>query len=237
MKRFKVLLAVVVLAAPAALVMSGCSKEPAKRVLAPRTIRLQEVRDARFIEEDAERRDVTERAARSPLVARAIGDQIHDSRLAFVPSGVVAAVGTADDGSAVRFTVLPYQYTDDVNHALYFALLEWKGQSKVETFEMLRNRKPDANSGFQPLNDARHGLWLRQGPDYVLAQTGVERRAPERFNVNRFSTCFMAMCDVLLSQVSRVCDGFGDFPHCVTIGSAGAFAVAAVACAIYAFFS
>lgn len=237
MNRTRILLAVALVSCAAlTFAATSCTKERPRHVLDPTTtIRIEDIKNARWIDDDEELRQVTERAAKSPLMNRAVTDQASDPRLSFLPSAVVGAIGKAPDGSAIRFTVLPFQYSDDMNHALYFALVESKFGTKVESVELLRNRKPGADAGFEPLNDGEHGIWMRQGPVYVTTSSGIVRRAPDRFKENRFVSCFFLMADQLLREVHRFCDQMGDLPRCVTYGSGVAFAVAGAYCAFLAY--
>jgi len=108
-----------------ALVISGCGQQDrTKRVVAPRTLSVEDFKDAHWITNPEELRQATSGAAKSPLMARAILDQASDPRLSLLTSGVISAEGTAPDGSLVRVTLLPYQYSDDPDHAVYFALLQ-----------------------------------------------------------------------------------------------------------------
>ena len=234
MKGFRIFLAVLVLAS----VAPGCTKQGSQRVTDPvprAEPGLSEMKEARWITGAEEIREVAARAAKSPIMLRAIQDGASDPRLGLLRNGIVAAVGMAQDGSAVRFTVLPYQYNDDTNHAVYFALLERNGSSRVESFELIRNRRPGPlEQGFEPVNSGEHGLWMRSGPTYVQSATGVVRRAPERFNFAKFGTCFIPLADRMLGLVNESCHSMGDFPGCTSIGSSVAIAGAALYCAYVA---
>ncbi len=146
--------------------------------------------------------------------------------------GVVGAAGVSKGGDQVRITLLPYQYSDDMHRAVYFALIEVNGVARVESFELMRNERPDpASTDFERVNDGEHGLWIRSGPTYVQAATGIVRRAPERFNWAKFGTCFIPLADRLLGQVGEACHSMGDFPGCVSVGSGAALLGAALYCA------
>jgi len=234
MKRFKIAAFVVLasLTVASALVISGCGQERTKRVTAPRTLRIEDFPDAHWITSPEELRQVAAGAAKSPLMARAILEQASDPRLSLLTSGVISAVGTAPDGSVVRMTLLPYQYADDPDHAVYFALLESKGKTRVESFEMFQKRRPTASeSDFERVNGGEHGLWMRSGPVYAETPTGIARLAPEKFNWQKFAWCFLPLADKLLGAVEEGCGSMGNFPGCVAIGSTAAIAGAAVYCA------
>jgi len=237
MKRFRVLLAAVALASLTAfaLVMPGCTKQGSRRVTDPESrpvAGLGEFKDARWITAPDELREETARAARNPLMARAVQDQASDPRLALLRSGVIGAAGIAKDGSQVRITLLPYQYSDDLNRAVYFALLEVNGVPHVESFELIRNEKPSAaETDFERVNGGEHGLWIRSGPTYIQAANGIARRGPERFNWAKFGTCFIPTADRFLGEVHEACNGMGNFPGCVTAGSGAALLGAALYCA------
>ena len=217
--------------ASSSLLVAGCSKERARRITGPATIRVQDFTDAHWLTSPEELRVAVAGAAKSPLMTRAVTEQITDPRLQFLPDGVIAAVGTAPDGSLVRLTLLPYQYIDDPDHAVYFAMMEAKGRTRVETFEMFRNRKPaDGELDFQPVNDGAHGQWLRSGPTYVQTQTGIARLAPERFNWQKFAWCFVPTADMAMGGVHDGCEKMGNFPGCLAIGSAVALAAVAIYC-------
>lgn len=237
MNRFRMVLSTVALASLAAsgLVIPGCTKDRARKVAGPTTLSVEDFKDARLITGDSELREAAARASRSPLVARAALDQVADPRLSLLPSGVVAAVGTAPDGSVVRMTLLPYQFNDDPDRARYLVLLESGGNTRVESFEMFRNRKPTASeSDFERVNGGDHGLWLRSGPVYVQTQSGIARMAPERFNWTKFAWCFMPVADKLIGAVEEGCNSMGSFPGCVSVGSTAAIAGAAIYCAFVA---
>ncbi len=241
MKRFRIILAAVALAALTAfaLVTPGCSKQGVQRVAGP-TPRpdpgLTDFTDARWITAPDELRQEEARAAKSPLMAQAVQEQASDPNLSLLRSGVMGAAGTAKDGSQVRVTLFPYQYSNDSNHAVYFAILEVNGVAHVESFELIRNRKPTADeTGFERVNSGDHGIWMRGGPTYVQASSGgVIRRAPERFNWARFGGCFVPLADRLLGAVQEGCHDMGDFPGCVAGGSAAALLGAGLYCAAQA---
>ena len=234
MNRFRMLFSTVALVSLAAsgLVVPGCTKDRARHVAGPTTLTVDDFKDARLITGEAELREAATRASRSPLVARAALDQVADPRLSLLPSGVLGAVGTAPDGSVVRMTLLPYQFSDDPNRARYLVLLESGGKTKVESFEMFRNRKPTASeSDFERVNGGDHGLWLRSGPVYVQTPSGIARMAPEKFNWTKFAWCFMPLADRLVGAVEEGCGSMGNFPGCVSVGAAAAIAGAAIYCA------
>jgi hypothetical protein len=227
MKSLRMVLAVLVLM----LAWSGCTKQDSHRVTDPvPRPNSPEIKEGRWITAGEETRDATARAAKSPLMVRAVQENGADPRLGFVRESVVGAIGTASDGSAVRFTILPYQFNDDLDHATYFALVEAKGTSHVETFELIRNRRP-TEEGFERVNSGEHGVWMRSGPTYTTSPSGIVRRAPERFNFAKFGACFVPLADRLLGAVHETCHSMGDFPGCTTFGSAGAIAGAALYCA------
>jgi hypothetical protein len=233
MKSFKILPTAAVAVAIAALVISGCGKERARRITAPTTtLRVEDFKDARWITSPEELRQATAGAAKSPLMARAVLDQASDPRLSLLAGGVISALGTAPDGSVVRMTLLPYQYSDDPDHAMYFALLDSGGKTRVESFEMFRNRKPTPSEAeFERVNGGDHGLWLRNGPVYVQTPSGIARMAPEKFNWQKFAWCFMPLADKLIGAVEDGCGSMGNFPGCVSMGSGMALAGAAIYCA------
>ena len=214
-------------------VASGCTKQGAQRVTDPvprSRPGLSDIKEGRWITGDEELREVTARAAKSPIMQRAVQEGAADPRLGLLRSGVVGAIGTTQDGSHVRFTLLPYQYSDDVNHAVYFALLEVNGVAHVESFDLIRNRRP-TEEGFERVNSGEHGLWMRPGPTYVATSSGIARRAPERFNFARFGACFIPLADHLLGMVHEGCHDMGDFPGCISFGSTAAVLGAALYCA------
>ncbi len=217
------------------IVISGCTKEGERKVTAPAAPPgpdLSEIRDARWITSPDELRGVTAGAAKSPLMQRAIQDEASDPRLGLLKSGVIAAVGTTKNGDQVRVTLLPYQYSDDLDHARYFVLYEVNGRARAETFDLIRNRRPaPGEEGFQRVNSGEHGLWMRAGSTYAQASSGDVHKAPEKFNWARFGTCFVPLADRLLGEVDGACHAMGDFPGCRTIGSGAALAGAATYCA------
>jgi hypothetical protein len=231
MKVFKICLAVFLLAAAS----SGCTKQGSQRVTDPTPIPrpgMPQIREGRWITVESEIREVAARAAKSPLMERAIAEGVDDPRLSLLRSGIVGAVGTGEDGTTVRFTVLPYQYSDDITHARYFALVERGGASRVESFELIRNRHPHPDEvGFEQVNGGEHGLWMKIGPSYAQSAAGVVHRSPEKFNVAKFGTCFIMASDRGLGMVRDACHSMGDFPGCVTVGSGAVLAGAALGCA------
>src|SRR2546427_8692487 len=116
--------------------MSGCTKEGARRVAGPSSPpgpASMEFRGARWVTAEEELREIAARAGKSPLMAKAVSDLASDPRLSLLKSGIVSAMGTAPDGRVVRFTIFPYQYSNDANHAVYFVLLERRGEPRVES--------------------------------------------------------------------------------------------------------
>jgi hypothetical protein len=65
----------------------------------------------------------------------------------------------------------------------------------------------------------------------------VARRAPEKFNFQKFAWCFMPLADRALGAAHDVCDKMGNFPGCITYGSGIAMAAAAIYCAWAAYSS
>src|SRR6267142_4324900 len=100
---------------------------------------------------------------------------------------------------------------------------------------MIRNERPGPDEAdFERVNSGEHGLWMRSGPTYVQTVAGVTRRAPEKFNFQKFAWCFMPLADRSLGAVHDVCDKMGNFPGCITYGSGIALAAAAIYCAYVA---
>lgn len=235
MKRFTLFLAVPALAiAVLVAVTPGCSKQGVQRVAGPATgpdPSLTEFESTRWITAESELRAAQARAAKSPVMTRAVLDQASDPRLSLLQSGILGAAGIMKNGNQVQVTLLPYQYLDDANHAVYFVMIEVNGVAHVESFELMRHEKPAATeTGFERVNDGDRGLWIREGPTYVQAQDGVVRRAPERFNWARFGTCFVPLADRLVGAVEDGCHSMGDFPGCVAVGTGAALLGAAVYC-------
>jgi hypothetical protein len=239
MKRFTVFLAVSAVAITALVVVTpGCSKQGVQRVAAPAPgadPSLMQFESARWITAESELRAATARAAKSPLMTQAVSEQASDPSLALLQSGVMGAAGVAKNGNQVQITLLPYQYLNDANHAVYFAMIEVNGVAHVESFELMRNEKPSPTEiGFERVNDGDRGLWIREGPTYVQASNGVVHRAPEKFNWARFGTCFVPLADRLLGGVEDGCHSMGDFPGCIAVGSSAALLGAALYCAFQA---
>jgi len=235
MKRFTLFLVVPALAITAlAVVTPGCSKQGVQRVAAPMPApdpNLREFESARWVTAESELRAAAARAAKSPVMAQAVRDQASDPRLSLFKSGVIAASGITKNGDQVQITLFPYQYLDDANRAVYFAMIEVNGVPHVESFELMRNEKPAAaETGFERVNDGDRGLWLREGPTYLQAQTGVVHRAPEKFNWTRFATCFIPLADRMVGAVEDGCHSMGDFPGCVAVGTGAALLGAGLYC-------
>ena len=234
MKRLRNYLVVSALTVSAfAIVSSGCTKQGAERVTGPAPLPgRSDIREARWITLPEELRGAMVRAAKSPLMASAINDEASDPRLGLLRSGVIAAVGTTNGGDQVQVILLPYQYADDQDHARYFALYDVNGQSRVESFDLIRNRRPGpGEEGFMRVNSGAHGLWMRSGWTYTQTSAGVAHQAPERFNFAKFGGCFIATSEMALGAVREGCHSMGDFPGCVAVGSTAALAGAAVYCA------
>jgi len=234
MKRFTQFLVVPALAIAALVVTPGCSKQGVQRVAALATgpdPSLIEFQSSRWITAESELRAATARAAKSPVMTQAVLEQASDPRLSLLQSGIMGAAGVMKNGSQVQVTLLPYQYLDDANHAVYFVMIEVNGEAHVQSFELMRNEKPGASeTGFERVNDGDRGLWLREGPTYLPAQNGVVRRAPEKFNWARFATCFVPLADRLVGGVEEGCHSMGDFPGCVAIGTGAALLGAGLYC-------
>jgi hypothetical protein len=235
MKRSMLFLAVPALAIAALVVVTpGCSKQGVQRVAAPTPgpdPSLTEFQNARWVTGESELSAATARAAKSPLMAQAVLDQASDPRLSLLKSGVIGASGITKGGDQVQITLFPYQYLDDANHAVYFAMIEVNGVAHVESFELMRNEKPSAaETGFERVNNGDRGLWLREGPTYLQAQSGVVRRAPEKFNWARFASCFIPLADRMVGAVEDGCHSMGDFPGCVAIGTGAALLGAGLYC-------
>jgi|GEM_PF-2470629 len=234
MKRFTQFLVVPALAIAALIAVTpGCSKQGVQRVAAPATglDPSTEFESSRWITAEDELKAATARAAKSPVMAQAVVDQASDPRLSLLKSGVMAAAGITKNGDQVQVTLFPYQYLDQANRAVYFVMIEVNGAARVQSFELMRNEKPGAAEiGFERVNDGDRGLWLREGPTYLQAQSGVVRRAPEKFNWARFATCFIPLADRLVGGVEDGCHSMGDFPGCVAIGTGAALLGAGLYC-------
>jgi hypothetical protein len=235
MKRFTLFLTVPALAIAAlVLVTPGCSKQGVQRVAAPAPgpdPSLTEFESSRWVTAESELGAATARAAKSPVMTQAVLDQASDPRLSLFKSGVMGAAGITKNGEQVQITLFPYQYLDDASHAVYFAMIEVNGVAHVESFELMRNEKPSAGeTGFERVNNGDRGLWIREGPTYLQAQSGVVHRAPEKFNWARFGTCFVPLADRLVGAVEDGCHSMGDFPGCVAVGTGAALVGAAVYC-------
>jgi len=196
---------------------------------------LSDVADARLLSQPEEVQAAAARAARSPLVQRAALDIVSGTHAAFLPSGVLGAIGLMKDGSHVRITLLPFQDGADSTHACYVVLLEVNASVQAQTFELIRHREPDLIArGYERVNGGAHGLWLRDGFTYVPTSTGIAKRSPERINWARFSACFVPLADQLISEVNGTCSSMGSFPACRVIGTTAAIVGAAIYCGFMA---
>jgi hypothetical protein len=218
--------------------IAGCTGKSERRLTGPARDSMADrstVAEARWLSGDEEVRTAAARAAKSPLVERAAADVVAGQHAGFLPSGVVAAVGTMTDGSSVRLTILPYQYAADSTHAAYVALIEVNATVQAQTFELIRHRKPDLlERGFERVNSGENGLWIREGFTYVPTSNGIVRRSPERVNWQRFGACFVPLADRLLGEAEAACGEMGNFPGCRIIGAGVALASAAIFCAFLA---
>jgi hypothetical protein len=239
MYQFRVSL--IVLAAAIGIV--GCTNRTEHRLTAPGKTPADDssgsitsdIAEARWITGDDDVRSAAQRAGKSPLVQRAAADVSAGMRVAFMPSGVVAAVGRMKDGRSVRVTILPYQYANDSTRAAYVAMLEVNADIEVQTFELLRHREAGLPArGFAPVNSGANGIWIREGSAYVPTSEGIAKRSAERFNWARFGTCMIPTADLFLNQAHETCHEMGSFPGCVAFGSGIAMLGAIIYCALVA---
>lgn len=218
---------------PLALGLGACSREEGQRIAAPDASEdTYLAREASWVSDLEQVSRAASAAAAHPLFRRALAEAGVD-RLTYRPEYTLRAVGRSARGHAVSVTILPYTTAGDETHATFLSLLESEGETGVSRAEMLWGRDPRPDEpGFEPfyLNGVRG--WIREA-DLLQGQTpGAPLLTPERFNKEKFMTCFSQLGPSLCSQGSAIAQQIAPgVPYREAIGCAAGTAIAAISCA------
>ena len=238
-------LAVVLAILPLALAVGACTREPARRVAAPEPVSSSTIRDGSWVSDRAQVAQAASIAAAHPLVRRAL-QASGASGLAYAPEYSLRATGRTVRDRSIALTILPYVTGGDPTHATFISLLENDGESAVSRGEMIWGRDPRSDEpGYSPFYLQGVRGWIREDDLLVAtdASGGTEpgasaeagARSPERFNKQKFLTCFMELGPQLCSQGIAVSNQIAPtVPYHEAVGCAGGMAAAGLTCAAMA---
>ena len=243
-------LAVVLAILPLALAAGACTREPAHRVVAPEPASSSTIRDGSWVSDRGQVAQAASIAAAHPLVREAL-DATGTSRLAYAPEYSLRAVGRTVGDRSIALTILPYVTGGDPTHATFLSLLENDGEPAVSRAEIIWGRDPRSDEpGFSPfyLEGARG--WIREDDLRLASATPAATaggapadgapaagaaRSPERFNKQKFLTCFQDLGPQLCSQGIAISNQVAPtVPYHEAIGCGAGTAVAALSCAALA---
>jgi hypothetical protein len=238
-------LAVVLAILPLALAVGACTREPAHRVVAPEPASSSTIRDGSWVSDRGQVAQAASIAAAHPLVRQAL-ESSDASRLAYTPEYSLRAVGRTVRDRSIALTILPYVTGGDPTHATFVSLLENDGESAVSRAEIIWGRDPRSDeSGFTPFYLEGTRGWIREDdlrsasatPEAPTdgASAGGAARSPERFNRQKFLTCFQELGPQLCSQGISIANQVAPtVPYHEAIGCGAGTAVAALSCAALA---
>jgi hypothetical protein len=237
MKRLAVVLAIL----PLAIAMGACSRQGergtgnGRSIVAPEPPPLPSVRDAAWVSDRTEVARAAAIAAAHPLVRRAL-EEADASQLAFVPGYALRGTGRTDDDRSVSITILPYVTRRDSTHATFLSLLESGGDAAVSHAEVIWGRDPRADeTGFAPFDVGGARGWLREDDLRVAEAPRDGLLSPERFNKQKFFTCFESLGPQFCAQGAALSDvAAPGIAFHEAVGCAGGAAVAAAVCALAA---
>ena len=227
---------VVAFVLPLALLLGACSREGGNRLAAPEVPTVGEIgtlaREATWVSDRNQVSAAAATAAAHPLIRRIVEDA-GAGRLAFRPEVAMRAVGRSARGHAVAITILPFATGGDETHATFISLLESEGESAVSSAELIWGRDPRSDEvGFDAINIGGARGWLREEDLRMAPAPGAPLLTPERFNKQKFLSCFQILGPQLCSQGIAISNQAAPgVPYHEAIGCAVGTAAAAVTCA------
>ena len=171
-------------------------------------------------------------ASSHPLVARTIS-AIADRRLRLEPTYAIRAAGATAGGLRSAVTLLPYGRAEDPTWATFVALMERDGVTRVQSFDLIVGREPTMlEPGFSAVELAGGARgWIREH-DVLLPDTrSVPGRAPERFSILRWGSCFFGLAPGWCGAGAKIAqEAAPGVPWAGAVGCGAGLAAAAVAC-------
>ena len=224
---------VVAFVLPLALLLGACSREGGNHLTSPEIPTAGEsgtlAREASWVSDRTQVSAAAVAAAAHPLIQRVMAETGAD-RLAYRAEYALRAVGRSARGHVVSITILPFTTGGDETHATFLSLLESEGESAVSSAELLWGRDPRPDEvGYESITiGGAHG-WMREA-DLRMAP-GAPLLTPERFNREKFLSCFQLLGPQLCSQGIAISNQIAPtVPYHEAIGCAGGTAVAAISC-------
>lgn len=174
---------------PLLVLTSACSREGARRVVAPAPPSdAPQVTGARWVWEPAALAGAVQAAGRSPLVQRALSQApVAGLRPRF--DLAVRAVGDVEGAGEAALTILPYSVNGDPTHAAFVSVAEGSGQEAAEFAEMILGRDPNPDEmGYHSIVWGNQVAWVRTGDAWLLPAGGANR-APLRRQWTKLFDC------------------------------------------------
>lgn len=232
----KIVVALAIL--PLAFLIGACSKQGERRIVAPEPESPAQglVADAAWVADRDEVARAASIAAAHPLVGSVLAEHAGD-RLAYRPEFALRGQGRMVSGRNVSVTILPYVTGGDETHATFVSLLESGDDAGVSHAEVIWGRDPRPDeTGYEAFLFGGVRGWIREDDLRVVTLGRVGSLSPERFNLQKFLTCFNesagAMCAAGSSLATQIAPGM---PSAGAVGCAAGTAAAAIGCAIVAF--
>ena len=230
-------LAVVIAILPLALVAGACTREPTNRVVAPEPVADATIRDGSWVSDRGQVAQAASMAAAHPLVRQAL-EASEPTRLVYAPDYSLRATGRTIRDRSIAFTILPFVTAGDPTHATFISLIENGGESAVSRAEMIWGRDPRPDeTGFQPFHLEGVRGWIREDDLRVTTAAAAREadRSPERFNKQKFLTCFQDLGPQLCTQGIAISNQAAPtVPYHEAVGCGVGTAVAALSCAALA---
>lgn len=140
---------------------SACSKDEARRIVAPSLPDPPEVTGARWVWEPRALAGAVQAAGKNPLVQRALLEA-PVGRLQARHDLAVRAVGEGSDGRPVGLTILAYAVDGDPARAAFVSMAEGFGSEVAEFAELILGRDPRADeTGFHRIVWGGRTVWVR----------------------------------------------------------------------------
>lgn len=221
---------------PLALLLGACSREGGNRLAAPEIPTAGDTgtlaKEASWVSDRGQVSAAAATAAAHPLIRRALAEAGVD-RLTYRAESALRAVGRSARGHTVSITILPFTTGGDETHATFLSLLESDGESAVSSAELLWGRDPRPDeTGFESISIGGARGWIREADLRMAPAPGASLLTPERFNKEKFLSCFQTLGPQLCSQGIAISNQAApNVPYHEAIGCAVGTAAAAITCA------
>jgi hypothetical protein len=232
MKKVAVILAIL----PLALIVGACSRQGpgagSRSIVAPNPPPQPEVEEAAWVTDRSAVGSAAATAAAHPLVREAL-EAADPAKLAFVSGYALRGLGRTVGGTSIAITILPYITQGDPTHATFLSLLESGGEAAVSHAEMIWGRDPRPDEvGYEAFTLGGARGWIREDDLRMASVTRDGSLSPERFNHQKFLTCFSTAGPQACSAGASIANQIApSVPYHEAIGCAVGTAVAAIGCA------